>query len=256
MTKDKNVKIEIDTKTIQKISSLCELSGLETPDVINNDFIERAYTRIKDLLINLKKQTDQGKNKQEEDLKQLEKYKTDIDDLKKQLGKALNTPQEPAAETPKEKKSEPVAIKPKKQENEDENEEYRPKNLPSSIDNILVIANIGVIMHQLKVLFKKFGCKINSVKNYAEAIKELKQQEYNCILFDIQTITDHDLMLIEALRKATEICHTDTTIVILTLPLKDKKTFKQIRSKGADIIIEKNESWHMNILKELKIINE
>ena len=250
MAKEQNIKIEIDSKTIQIISSICELSGLETPEIINNDFIKKAHTRLKELLISMKKQSDQEKTKQEDDLKQIEKYKAQIDDLKHQLEKALKAPKDTTIEAPKTSGPEQKITEP------DEHKEPKERILPSSIDNILVIANMGVIMHQLKVLFKKFGCKINSVKNYAEAIKELKQQEYNCILFDIQTITDNDLMLIEALRKATEICHTDTTIVILTLPLKEKKTFQQIRSKGADIIIEKNESWHLNILKELKIIDE
>ncbi|MGD9579853.1 MAG: response regulator [Vampirovibrionia bacterium] len=270
MTKKHDIKIEIDSKTIQTISTICELSGLETPDIINNEFLEKAYHRIKELMINLKKQVDTDKNKQEEDLKIIEKFKSDITELKSQLEKSLKTAQknieaskqdEVTVETTQQEDIEEETTTPKTEieipeHKAEPREEYTPKPVTTTIDNILVIANIGVIMHQLKVLFRKFGCKINSVKNYTEAIRELKQQEYNCILFDIQTVTKNDLMLIEALRKATEICHTDTTIVILTLPIKEKRMFKQLRAKGADLIIEKNESWHITILKELKIINE
>ena len=93
MTKKHDIKIEIDSKTIQIISAICELSGLETPDIINNEFLEKAYHRIKELMINLKKQVDADKNKQEEDLKIIEKFKSEITELKSQIEKSLKTAQ-------------------------------------------------------------------------------------------------------------------------------------------------------------------
>lgn len=237
MSTEKNLKIEIELKTIQAIGTLCELSGLDIPDTITAEFIESASKRIKDIILSLKNQGDQA-NAQVEDLKK------EIQNLKKQL------------EDSKSKKDEKTEDKQKERPSEEAVTVASDPNKPvgaTNIQNILIIANLGVIMHQLKILFAKFGCKVTLVKSYSEAIGELKQQGYDCIIFDMTTNNENELMVIEALKKATEICNTKTLLVLLALPTKDKNMFKKLKSKGADIIIEKQESWHMNIIKELKL---
>jgi PleD family two-component response regulator len=239
MSTEKNLKIEIDTKTIQTIGVLCELSGLEIPEVIKADFIENVSKRIKDIILSLKNQLEQSNNQLEELKKQNQNLKKQVDDLKK------TTDQPKSALTTTETK-----------ETQKEEVESTPTTeLPSKIQNILIIANLGVIMHQLKILFSKFGCKVTLVKSYPEAISELKLQSYECILYDMNAFTENELMLVEALKKATEICHTSTILAVLVIPLKDKALAKKLKSKGVDIIIEKHESWHMNIMKELKLVS-
>lgn len=252
MTKEQNTRIEFDSQTIKAVATLCELSGLEIPEVINSEFLGKSSNRIKDLIIQLKKQIETLKEQTSGDNEKLDEYKNKLADLKSQIeelkkkGKEAPTTEEKTKPATKNKKT-------ADQNAEDESDETNRPPRKANIRNILIIANIGLIMHQLKILFTKFGVQVTSVKNYTEAIGELKENEYDCILFDMQATSDNDLMLVEAIRKATEICNSDTTIVALTIPLKDKKKFKLIKSKGADIIIEKHESWHMNILKELKI---
>lgn len=241
MDTEKNIKIEIDSKTIEAISSLCCLSGLDAPGVINVDFIETANKRIKEILLSLKGQSEEN-NKQIEDLKkQVLDLKKHIEELKKSYDSTKSTEEHRKTETGTTEKTSDSTGEPR---------------IPGKIQNILIIANLGVIMHQLKILFNKSGCKVTLVKSYTEAIGELKLQPYECILFDMPGTHENDLALIEALRKATEICHTETLILVLIVPSKDKKLIQKIKTKGANIIIEKHESWHMNILKELKLVPE
>lgn len=238
MTSTKNIKIEIDSKMIEALSTLCELSGIEVPDVINLETIETTTKRLKDILLNLKNTCNENNKQLEDSKKQINELKKHIDDLKKKM------------EEPKAQES---SNKSEKEKDSTESETIDASRDPSKIHNILIIANLGVIMHQLKILFNKFGCKVTLVKSYSDAIGELKQQSYECILFDMSTLTENDFMLLEGLKKATDICHTNTLIVTLIIPTKDKKIMKQLKNKGADIIVEKHESWHMNILKELKL---
>lgn len=251
MSENKNIKLELDSETIKNIATFCELSGLEIPEVITSEFIERSSGRVKEVLIKLKEQIGKLKEQADDSEKKIEELKTQKADLKHKLqdSKTTGTSEDSKEDTKEEKKKE----RPTKNSEEDDEKNSKPREVKGNINSILIIANIGLIMHQLKILFQKFGCQVTSVKSYSEAIAELKEKEYDCILFDMQSVAEHDLMLVEALRKATEICHTDTVIVILILPIKDKKSLKKIKTRGADIIIQKHESWHMNILKELKI---
>jgi CheY-like chemotaxis protein len=239
MTTTKNTKLEIDSKTIEVISNICELSGQEIPESINTPFLEMTSKRIKDILIALKNQLEESSKSIDDSKKQTHELKKIVEDQKKYIEELKGNPH------PETKREET--------QNNSESSATTEKTPPDQIKNILIIANIGVIMHQLKILFNKSGCNVKSVKSYTEAIGELKHNSYECILFDMSTATDNDLMLVEALKKATEICHTNTLIVILTAPIRDKNLMKTLKSKGADIIIEKQESWHMNILKELKL---
>jgi BarA-like signal transduction histidine kinase len=243
-TEHKN-KLEVDSKTVENISLLCSLAGLETPEVITSDFIETAHKRIKEVLLNLKKQADEGNSTTEKLSEQIKELNNKINDLKKQLSE---TKKAPAQNDTTNNSKETQKDTPK----ETETRELKP---PGQIQDILIIANLGVIMHQLKILFSKSGCKVTLVKNYSEAIGELKDRSYDCILFDMSTTTENDMMVIEALRKATKICHSNTLIMVLTVPSREKKLFDKLKSRGADIIVEKHESWHMNILKELKLVS-
>lgn len=239
MSENKNIKLEIDSKTIEILSNLCSLSGLEVPEVINSEFLEAVQKRVKDILISLKNQTSKATEGTEELSSKINKLNNEISKLKEQLKQAksnITTTEITTQEAPQAKETA---------------ETKREHKRPDKIQNILIISNLGVIMHQLKVLFTNFGCKVTSVKSYSEAIIQLKDQAYECILFDMATTTESDLMLVEALRKATEICETDTLIVSLLLPARDKSMVDKIKKKGADIVIYKYESWHINILKEL-----
>lgn len=254
MSTKKSTRIEIDTDTIQAICSLCELAGMETPDVIKTDFIEKAQKRIKEILLNLKKQnethTEETSKLKEESEKLEKKVKSLQDKLDKKPGSSETKDEdEDSTEETKEKKSKRT----KKKDQSETSDKKTPRTRPTEINDILIIANLGVIMHQLKILFTKFGCNVSLVKNYTEAIGELKGQDYDCILFDMPSTHENDVMLLDALRKATEICETDTIIVALILPARDKAIPQMLKNKGADIVIEKNESWHVNILAELNL---
>jgi PleD family two-component response regulator len=247
MSEDIKRKIEIDARTIENISVLCGLSGLEVPEVITGSFIESAHKRVKEILLNLKKQSDEGNSATEKLTAQVKELNNKINNLKEELRKAKRG-------TPAETEKLQETTKPETSAEEKSLKPRDPK-APDQISDILIIANLGVIMHQLKILFSKAGCKATLVKSYSEAIGELKERSYDCILFDMSTTTENELMLVEALRKATEICHSNTLILVLTIPSKDKKFLDKIKAKGADIIVEKHESWHMNILTELKLVS-
>ena len=257
MSKNEPTKIEIDSKTIKAIATVCELSGLEMPDVLTTNIIDKSAKRIKELLLKLKNQTEKQKEQLENDTTTIEDLKKRNDEFKQQIVEFKDQLKDLNAYVEHSKNqsiTEKLTEKNKKEDidNDDESEDKTPR-IKSNIKKILIIANIGVIMHQLKVLFRKVGCQVTSVKTYSEGIGQLKDNKFDCILFDIQAANENDLMLIEGLKKATDICHADTTIVVLVLPMKDKKTPKLLKSKGASVIIEKHESWHINILDELKI---
>lgn len=275
MASVKNVKIELDNKTIQAIAKLCEVSGLEVPALIDLTFIESVTKRLKDIIVALKNQSENN-NAQIEDYKklinslkrQIEELKSDLESVKieqENASIAITKASEPNIQEQNHSFEEHFEeIEPEHKEKKeireikehrkiDKDAEHRSPIMPSKIQNILIIANLGVIMHQLKILFSKFGCKVSLVKSYQEAIGELKQQAYECIIFDMSTMTENDYMLVEALRKATEICNTETLVVTLITPSKEKRVIKKLKSKGADIVIEKVESWHMHIIEELKL---
>lgn len=261
-----NVKFQFDSETISTLAKMCELSGLEIPEVIDSNFLSKVLARLKELIINLKNQIEEKQGNVTEHEKTIEELNASITKLKEDLKKGTDTSieedttnkteqkPEKTEEKPTEEKTEATVevtdIQTKKQTTKEKNSKRKP-HIKSNISKILIIANIGAIMHQLKVIFKKYGRDVTLVKNYSEAIKELKESHFDCILFDMATSSDNDIMIVEALRKATEIQNTDTTLAILMIP--NKEGAKKAREKGADLVIEKHESWHINILSELKI---
>lgn len=121
------------------------------------------------------------------------------------------------------------------------------------IKNILVIAYHGIISQQIKFILAKFGCKVTMIKDYESAVTELVQESYDCIIYDLLTLNNEDYLSIESLRKSADISSENTLILTLVPSQKNKKDHKKIRDKGADIVVEKIDSWHVNIVKELNL---
>jgi len=282
MNTSKNTKLEIDSNTIEALLNLCELSGLEKPDLITTDFLRHAAKRIKDIFLSFKKQVEEVikqieiyknestelkscnedykkqieelTNNTEDYIKQLEELKTTNENYRIQLTEVKKQVEGMKDKISRKESNSNLSFEEEEEEEEEAEEDKKQIEIPK-INNILIIANLGVIMHQLKILFSKFGCTVTLVKTYKEAVDKLKETPFECIMIDISAVSDQDLKLIEATRKATDVCHPKPLILALIVAIKDKAVKKNIKSKDADIVIEKDESWHNNLLKELKLVS-
>ncbi len=85
MSKNEPTKIEMDSKTINAIAAVCELSGLDMPEVLTTDIIEKSARRIKELLLKLKEQTEKQKDQLENDVTAIEDLKKKKEDFKQQV---------------------------------------------------------------------------------------------------------------------------------------------------------------------------
>lgn len=212
-----NTKLEIETHTVPLIKSICQALNVELNNVISSQTLELALKNIEELRQTIEKQTNK-----------IQKLEKDLLLLKQKI-------EEPNSDLDVSKITQEI----------------------NSKDKVLVISNLGVISHQIKKLVSKNEITVTIAQNVVEGINELKNEKtYSYIVYDTQLPTEQDFATIQGLKKAIEICHSNTTLIVLIKPIRDKKLKQQLFTEGANKVLEKSESWHQQLLKELGIEQE
>lgn len=308
-----NTNILFDAEMTKSIIALCELSGLEIPDVIDSHYINSVSKRLKDVMFSLKEQGECQKERSQKYKKKFETLQTSyllssrisnrmIEELKnkankfklelKKINDAPPSKKNTSNNTYKDLEEEKNIISTNLNNNNEsispetenktyeiqpqETPEYKQENVfqletnrlskqikqssekknsmgPQAIQNAMVIGKIGLILHQVKLTLSKFGCNVEIAKNDYEAISEIKNKNFQCIVIDIKEISEDDFSIIDIVKKATNICGKETTIVALVQSIKEKKIAKELKIRGAEVIIEKTDGWQNTLANELNL---
>ena len=114
---------------------------------------------------------------------------------------------------------------------------------------ILIVDDLGVVVYQLQLQFKKKGFEVATANNINDCIALFKKKDYGYVIMDLFLPTEREgFMLLDALKKLVLLCKLDTKIIVMTASNKPEHK-ATCKNKGADFFLEKNQGWQNELAK-------
>lgn len=117
---------------------------------------------------------------------------------------------------------------------------------------VLIIDDLGVIVYQLELLFKKIGFEVTTSNRVNDCISKFKKKDFGYVIMDLFLPTEKEgFLLLDELKKLVLLCKLDTKIVVMTA--SSKSDYKiNCKNRGADYFIEKTQGWQNELLEYCK----
>ncbi len=114
---------------------------------------------------------------------------------------------------------------------------------------ILIVDDLGVVVYQLQLQFKKKGFEVATANNINDCIALFKKKDYGYVIMDLFLPTEREgFMLLDALKKLVLLCKLDTKIIVMTASNKPEHK-ATCKNKGADFFLEKTQGWQNELSK-------
>ena len=114
---------------------------------------------------------------------------------------------------------------------------------------VLIVDDLGVVVYQLQLQFKKKGFEVATANNINDCIALFKKKDYGYVIMDLFLPTEREgFMLLDALKKLVLLCKLDTKIIVMTASNKPEHK-ATCKNKGADFFLEKNQGWQNELAK-------
>ncbi len=114
---------------------------------------------------------------------------------------------------------------------------------------ILIVDDLGVVVYQLQLQFKKKGFDVTTANNINDCITLFKKRDYGYVIMDLFLPTEREgFMLLDALKKLVLLCKLDTKIIVMTASNKPEHKVT-CKNKGADFFLEKTQGWQNELSK-------
>ena len=117
---------------------------------------------------------------------------------------------------------------------------------------VLIIDDLGVIVYQLELLFKKMGFEVTTSNRVNDCITKFKKKDFGYVIMDLFLPTEKEgFLLLDELKKLVLLCKLDTKIVVMTA--SSKTDYKiNCKNRGADYYIEKTQGWQNELINYCK----
>ena len=117
---------------------------------------------------------------------------------------------------------------------------------------VLIIDDLGVIVYQLELLFKKMGFEVTTSNRVNDCINKFKKKDFGYVIMDLFLPTEKEgFLLLDELKKLVLLCKLDTKIVVMTA--SSKTDYKiNCKNRGADYYIEKTQGWQNELINYCK----
>ena len=117
---------------------------------------------------------------------------------------------------------------------------------------VLIIDDLGVIVYQLELLFKKMGFEVTTSNRVNDCITKFKKKDFGYVIMDLFLPTEKEgFLLLDELKKLVLLCKLDTKIVVMTA--SSKTDYKiNCKNRGADYYIEKTQGWQNELISYCK----
>lgn len=206
-------KVELDKETLKKLFSL---AGMEVPENIESQDIENITGKLQQDIAGLKADLSQAQSAQSA------------------------MPAMPAMSASN--------FSPESMVNEylkGGEEQSRPRT-------VLIIDDLGVIVYQLELLFKKMGFEVTTSNRVKDCITKFKKKDFGYVIMDLFLPTEKEgFLLLDELKKLVLLCKLDTKIVVMTA--SSKTDYKiNCKNRGADYFIEKTHGWQNELINYCK----
>lgn len=135
---------------------------------------------------------------------------------------------------------------------DDENEFMKGGELDSDTlrpRSILIVDDLGIIIYQLEILFKKLGFEVTTSKELYDAIDQYKKKDFGYVILDLFIPTEREgLILLDEIKKLALFCKLNTKIIIMSASPKSEFKDKCL-NRGADHYVEKTTGWQKKIIE-------
>ena len=118
--------------------------------------------------------------------------------------------------------------------------------------SVLIIDDLGVIVYQLELLFKKMGFEVTTSNRVNDCITKFKKKDFGYVVMDLFLPTEKEgFLLLDELKKLVLLCKLDTKIVVMTA--SSKADYKiNCKNRGADYFIDKTQGWQNELINYYK----
>jgi len=124
-------------------------------------------------------------------------------------------------------------------------EQKRPRS-------VLIVDDLGVIVYQLELLFKKMGFEVTTTNKVWDCITKFKKKDFGYVVMDLFVPTEKEgFLLLDELKKLVLLCKLDTKIVVMTASSKNEYKIN-CKNRGADYYIEKSQGWQNELINYCK----
>ncbi|HSA07436.1 MAG TPA: response regulator [Candidatus Gastranaerophilales bacterium] len=126
--------------------------------------------------------------------------------------------------------------------------ETKENALPKGPKSVLVVDDLGIVTVQMETLFRKLGFKVTTSREFNDAIKKFKTQDFGYAVLDLFIPTEREgFILIDEIKKLSLFCKLDTKIIVMSASNK-KEHIEKCINKGANLFIEKSQGWQEKII--------
>ena len=117
-------------------------------------------------------------------------------------------------------------------------------NVVRAAKRVMLVGQLAIVMHQLKIMLIHEGAEVIIAKDYYEAIRFFQRQDFNLVIVDVETTSTYlDLLTIEDISTLSRLSKMALGIVAIAAGDKDASLRKQAISKGANLFVEKTDGW-------------
>ena len=205
-------KVELDKDTLKKLFSL---AGMEVPENIDNEQIEKIAGKLQH----------------------------DINGLKAGINVAQSSTNESNLDEKVVSQNSPETLV---------NEYLKGGEDQKRPRTVLIIDDLGVIVYQLELLFKKMGFEVTTSSRVNDCITKFKKKDFGYVVMDLFLPTEKEgFLLLDELKKLVLLCKLDTKIIVMTA--SSKTDYKiNCKNRGADYFIEKTQGWQNELINYCK----
>lgn len=131
-------------------------------------------------------------------------------------------------------------------------DEVEVESKSKGIKNALVVTELGIISHQVAVIFKKMGANVVVVKNAYDAQDVFERDEFDFVVMDLAIPNASDgFALLDEFRRIIKNSDKTCEIGVISSYSRQEDKKKAI-VKGAKFYIENKLNWQETLEKEIK----
>lgn len=115
--------------------------------------------------------------------------------------------------------------------------------------SILVVDDLGIIIYQLNLLFKRLNFDVVTSQDTSDAIEKFKAKDFGYAILDLYIPTEREgFYLIDEIKKISLLCKLNTKIIVMSATSKEAFKVKAVQH-GANLFIEKAQGWQKKIVE-------
>lgn len=243
MAEDNKINLDLDKGTLEKIF---KAAGLTMPEFVSEKEVQAALSILQNTISSAKpeeKKSEESKKPEKETLTPpaSEENKASQPTSENEDDVEIIYKTAPTATTI-------VAPDPRRLYKSNGTESSK-KKIVTRPRSVLIVDDLGIIVYQLNLLFKRLQFDVVVSQDAKDAINKYKAKDFGYTILDLYIPTEREgFYLLDQIKKLSLLCKLDTKILVMSATSKEAYKQKSILH-GADDFIEKAQGWQKKIIE-------